>query len=468
MQGPTDARILVVDDEKLIRWSITQALEDVGYVVEQAETAAQALAAIEREVPDLLLLDYKLPDRSGTEIMPELRKLAPRLPVIMVTAHASIPGAVEALKEGVRDYIGKPFEISVLLQSVRRALETSRLHEVVAWHGGKALGGVGGGQIVARSKAMQEVSRIVQRVAASGAFTVLLLGESGVGKGIIARALHNESGSRSEAFMNIACTSLPDQLLESELFGHEKGAFTDAKSSKKGLVELADRGTVFLDEIGDINMGLQAKLLGFLEDRVFRRVGGVRDIHVSVRVIAATNKDLEREVAEGRFRQDLFYRLKVIPVRVPPLRERREDLPELVDMLIRHFNAELGKSVRGVDEAAMKAIHTYAWPGNVRELRNAIERAILLGDDEILAVEDLPPEVNESAPLTSTESLDGLFDLPSEGIVLESLEQHLVCQALRRTRGNRARAARLLGMNRDQMRYRIKKFNLVEFQDDEV
>ena len=341
-----DARVLVVDDEKLIRWSMTQALEGAGYVVEQAETAAQALAAVEREAPDLVLLDFKLPDRSGTEIMPDLLRLSPSLPVIMITAHASIPGAVQALKEGVLDYIGKPFEINELLQIVSRVLEANRLREVVAWHGGQALKGAGGGHIVAKSPAMREVMRIVQRVAEQGALTVLLLGESGVGKGIIARALHYASSAGSEPFMNISCTSLPDQLLESELFGHEKGAFTDAKARKKGLVELADQGTVFLDEIGDLNTGLQAKLLGFLEDRVFRRVGGVRDIHVSVRVLAATNKDLEQEVAEKRFRRDLFYRLKVIPIRIPPLRERQEDLPDLVSMFVQHFNEEFGKAVQ--------------------------------------------------------------------------------------------------------------------------
>ena len=462
-----DARVLVVDDEKLIRWSMTQALEGAGYVVEQAENATQALAAVEREAPDLVLLDFKLPDRSGTEIMPDLLRLSPSLPVIMITAHASIPGAVQALKEGVLDYIGKPFEINELLQIVGRVLEANRLREVVAWHGGQALRGAAGGQIVAKSPAMREVMRIVQRVAEQGALTVLLLGESGVGKGIIARALHYASSASPEAFMNISCTSLPDQLLESELFGHEKGAFTDAKSRKKGLVELADQGTVFLDEIGDLNMGLQAKLLGFLEDRVFRRVGGVRDIHVTVRVLAATNKDLEQEVAENRFRRDLYYRLKVIPIRIPPLRERQEDLPELISMFIQHFNEEFGKSVRGVDDACMAAIRAYAWPGNVRELRNAIERAVLLGSGEILQVGDLPPEISEDRLLPSIQESQSSFNLPSGGIVLESLEKHLVCQALRRTRGNRARAARLLGMNRDQMRYRIKKFELAEFQDEE-
>ncbi len=468
MVSPLGTRILIVDDEKLIRWSMAQALQDVGHVVEQAENAEEALEAVRREVPDLVLLDYKLPDRSGTEILPELRQIAPRMPVIMVTAHASVPGAVEALKGGVCDYIGKPFEINDLLQATARALEASRLHDVVEWHGGQALKMMGGGQIVANSPAMKKVADIVQRIAESGASTVLLLGESGVGKGVIAHALHNLSSAKSDPFMNISCTSLPDQLLESELFGHERGAFTDAKSQKKGLVELADQGTVFLDEIGDITMGLQAKLLGFLEDHIFRRVGGLRDIKVSVRVIAATNNDLAQAVADGRFRSDLYYRLKVIPITIPPLRDRTEDLLPLASMFIEHFNTEFSKSIRGVDKACAAAMQAYSWPGNVRELRNTIERAVLLGSGELLVLEDLPTEVSEPSITPKCQDLEGHFDLPAEGLVLEDLEKHLVCQALHRTHGNRARAARLLGMNRDQMRYRVKKFELVEFQDTDA
>ena len=463
-----DTRVLVVDDEKLIRWSIKQALEQAGYLVDQAGTAGEALTAFESEAPDLVLLDYQLPDRTGVEVMADLRKIAPRVPVIMITAHASVSGAVEAVKEGVYDYISKPFDIQELLQTVSCALEASRLREVVAWQRGHALKGCTTADVVAESPAMKQVMHIIQRIASSEAGTVLLLGESGVGKGLIARVLHHEGNSAAEAFMNIACTSLPEQLLESELFGHEKGAFTDAKVQKRGLIELADKGTVFLDEIGEVPLGLQVKLLGFLEDRLFRRVGGVRDIQVSARVIAATNKDLEREVTEGRFRSDLFYRLKVIPITIPPLRRRREDLPALTEMLIRHFNSEFGKSVRGVDEEASRAMAAYPWPGNVRELRNALERAVLLGEGEVLSVWDLPPEISETSTVSGCGGVSGILELPEEGLVLEELERDLVCQALRLARGNRARAARLLGMNRDQMRYRVKKFELAEFLDQEV
>ena len=462
------ARILVVDDEKLIRWSMTQALEQAGYVVEEAETAGQALGACERELPDLVLLDFRLPDQNGNFVLQKLRETAPKLPVIMITAHASVPGAVEAIRDGACDYISKPFEISDLLNAVGTALEYSRLREVSAWQRGQVLKASGGGEIVAHSVAMRSIEQLINRIASSGASTVLLTGESGVGKGLIARALHERSSARDEPFMNIACTSLPDQLLESELFGHEKGSFTDAKSRKKGLIELADRGTAFLDEIGDISPSLQAKLLGFLEDRTFRRIGGVRDISVSLRVVAATNKNLEEEVAAGRFRQDLLYRLKVIPCHVPPLRDRAEDLEQLGAMFVMHFNAEFGRSVQGFDPDALAAMRLYPWPGNVRELRNAIERAVLLGDGEFVRRIDLPPEILDGEALTPGTCEGGPFELPGAGLNLEALERDLVCQALHRARGNRARAARLLGMNRDQMRYRIKKFDLVEYQSEEA
>ncbi|MCB9916158.1 MAG: sigma-54-dependent Fis family transcriptional regulator [Planctomycetes bacterium] len=467
------ARILVVDDEKLIRWGICSALEEAGYLVEQAEDAGQALAAVEREAPDLVLLDYMLPDKNGLELMPELRDVCPGLPVVMVTAHASVPGAMEAVREGVSDYIGKPFEMSELMQAVERALVTSHLRDVVVWRRDQALQDFGGGEIVAHSAVMREVDRVVRRVAESGANTILLLGESGVGKGLVARALHRASASVAEDFINIACTALPQHLLESELFGHEKGSFTDAKVQKKGLLELAQGGTVFLDEIGDMEAGLQAKLLGFLEERAFRRVGGMRDIKVDARVIAATNKDLEREVAEGRFRRDLFYRLKVIPITIPTLRQRAEDLPDLVRMFLAQFNKEFRKAFVGVDEAAAAAMRRYTWPGNVRELRNALERAVLLGEGTSIVLQDLPAEVREAydhpepdGPAVPAAHGDG-FVLPEDGVDLEQLEHEFVRQALNRTGGNRAQAARLLGMNRDQMRYRIKKFDLVEFQDDE-
>jgi len=452
------ARVLVVDDEKLIRWGLCQALKDAGYAPEQAETVRGALEAIGRDMPDLLLLDYQMPDGLGIEVLRAVHKASPRTPVVMITAHASVGGAVEAMKEGAYDYLGKPFEMAEVVQMVRRALETGQLREEVARSREDARREAALENVVARSPAMHEVVRLVRRIAESEASTILLLGETGVGKGLVARALHFAGQRWEKPFMNITCTALPETLLESELFGHEKGSFTDAKSQKKGLFELADGGSVFLDEIGDLSQGMQGKLLRVLEEKIFRRVGGTRDIHVSVRIIAATNKDLAKEVDAGHFRGDLYFRLRVIPIEIPPLRERAEDLVPLADSFVQHFNHELRKHVQGFEPAALELMTRYSWPGNVRELRNAIERAVLLTDGERLSALDLPSEIRN--PKGSVSGSGGGVRLPPGGLVLEELEKELVVQALARAQGNRTRAAQLLGMNRDQIRYRIEKFGL--------
>ena len=458
------ARILVVDDERLIRGGLCQALRNHGYLTEQAADAAEALEALAREMPDLLLLDYKLPDRSGLEVLRAVRKLSPRTPVVMITAHASVGGAVEAMKEGAYDYLGKPFEMDELIQTVARALEAGSLREEIARAREDARRESALENVVAEAPAMREVVRLIRRVAESEASTILLLGESGVGKGIVARALHFSGPRWEKPFMHITCTALPETLLESELFGHEKGAFTDARVQKKGLFELADGGTVFLDEIGDLSQGMQGKLLRVLEDKAFRRVGGTRDIRVSVRIVAATNKDLAAEVQAGRFRGDLYFRLQVIPIEIPPLRERAEDLLPLAESFVRHFDRELRKQVSGIDPAAAELMRRYPWPGNVRELRNAIERAVLLTDGETISARDLPGEIRH--PKGSADAGAGALHLPPGGIVLEELERTMVVEALARSRGNRTHAARLLGMNRDQIRYRIEKFGLEDPRAD--
>ncbi len=455
-------RILVVDDEKMIRWSLRTRLEQAGYSVEEAETGEAALAAAGRETPDLVLLDIRLPDVSGEEVLKSLRAAAPDLPVVMMTAHASVEGAVAAIKQGAYDYLVKPFEVSDLLLTVGRALDASTLRREVSRQREQDRREFGVGNLVAESAAMKEVARMIRRVAQSEATTILLLGESGVGKGLVARALHCEGRSADRPFLNVTCTAIPETLLESELFGHERGAFTDARAQKKGLFELADGGTVFLDEIGDLSANLQAKLLRILEEKIFRRVGGTRDIQVAVRIVAATNKDLDAEVESGRFRRDLYYRLKVIPISIPPLRERKEDVEPLARRFLLHFNGEFKKSVGGFSPAAREALVAYPWPGNVRELRNAIERAVLLGDGDVLDVGDLPLEIrggHAPAALPGEEARGG-FRLPPKGVVLEELEKDLVRQALALANGNRARAARLLGINRAQIRYRIEKFAL--------
>ena len=454
----TAQRILVVDDERLIRAGLRHALEEAGYAVELASTVAEAVEALERERPDLVLLDHGLPDGTGIGVLREARRLWPRTPVVMVTAHASVGGAVEAIKEGAYDYLGKPFGMDDLLQTVERALEASQLREEVARQREDARRTAALENVIADSPAMKEVVRLIHRVASSEASTVLLLGESGVGKGLIARALHFAGPAWEKPFTNITCTALPETLLESELFGHERGAFTDARQQKKGLFELASGGTIFLDEIGDMTPGLQAKLLRVLEEKTFRRVGGTRDIRVSVRIVAATNRDLAKEVEGGRFRGDLYFRLRVIPIEIPPLRDRSEDLVPLADSFLRHFNREFHKAVAGFDAEAIGMMRSYPWPGNVRELRNAIERAVLLTDGSRLVPADLPTEIRAYRP--SAAAASAAFRLPTSGIVIEDLEREMVVQALERARGNRTRAASLLGMNRDQIRYRIEKFGL--------
>ncbi len=455
------SRVLIVDDEKMVRWGLKEALTGAGYDVVEAATVADAIKSASNEPPDLVLLDYQLPDGSGIEVLKHLKTLAQSVPAIMITAHASIGGAVEAMKAGAYDYLSKPFEVDDVLQTVERALEAGRLREQVARQREDGRKSYLEQHIIAESDAMKEVLRLVRRVATSEATTILLLGDSGVGKGLIARALHFEGAAWDRPFMHITCTALPETLLESELFGHEKGAFTDAKMQKKGLFELADGGTAFLDEIGDLSAGLQAKLLRFLEDKSFRRVGGTRDIHVSLRIIAATNKDLELEVEEGRFRRDLYYRLKVIPIEIPRLRARIEDIAPMAQSFVQHFNREFRKSVRGLEPEAIELMRQYPWPGNVRELRNAIERAVLLTDSEWLSARDLPNEIRAArGSRSSTAEPSGGLLLPTDGLVLEEVEKTFVRQALERTRGNRTRAARLLGMNRDQIRYRIEKYAL--------
>ncbi len=463
------SRILVVDDEKLVRWSLRQALEEAGYQVEEVGDTQEAMAAIGREQPDLVLLDYRLPDGSGLDVLRALRQGESAVPVVMITAHASVGGAVEAMKEGAYDYVSKPFELEEVLQTVARALEAGRLRAEVARQRAEDRKAYGVEGMVADSEAMQDVVRLIRRVAGSEATTILILGESGVGKGLIARALHSESpGAADRPFLHITCTALPETLLESELFGHEKGAFTDAKTQKKGLFELADGGTVFLDEIGDLSASLQGKLLRFLEDKVFRRVGGTRDLRVSVRIVAATNKDLAAEVAAGRFRRDLYYRLKVIPIEIPPLRARPEEILPLAETFIRHFNRELRKQVQGVAPEAAGLMRSYTWPGNVRELRNAIERAVLLTEGAQITPRDLPVEIRKAAaPVSNGTAPEHPFQLPAGGVVLEEVERDLLRQALERVQGNRTRAARLLGINRDRIRYRIQKFHLEEFAGEE-
>jgi DNA-binding NtrC family response regulator len=453
------ATLLIVDDEDLVRWSLRERFVRDGYTVLESGTAA---GAIEKMTPavDLVLLDYRLPDGDGLSVLRQIKELSPDTLVILMTAFSTVENAVAAMKHGAYHYLNKPFNLDDVSAFVDKALETSRLRREVRLLRGSQSREYGFDAIIGASPAMVAAKSLLERIAASPATTVLLTGETGTGKDLAAKAIHYNSERASKPFVNITCSALPEQLLESELFGHERGAFTDARQQKRGLLETADGGTVFLDEIGEMTPGLQAKLLRFLEERTFKRVGGLNDIRVDVRVVAATNRDLEEEVKAGKFREDLFYRLQVMPVRLPPLRERVGDIRLLVAHYVDRYNREFRKRVRGLQPAAQALLDQYRWPGNVRELRNAIERAMLLADNGLLGVEDF-------ATLSRT-TTTSIFRLPPEGVDLETVERQLVIQALQRAGGNQTHAGHLLGINRDQVRYRIEKFGLTKPQPGNV
>ncbi len=460
---PTPATVLVVDDEHLIRWSLEQQLRREGYGVLLAETGAEALQKAQADPPDLVLLDVRLPDADGLEILESLRAANPEAPVIMITAHGGVESAVRAMKLGAHDYINKPFDMEELKLTVRKALETKTLRRDVARFQAEVSRGARRDDIVGVSRVVGDLKALIRRIAESDATTVLLEGESGTGKDLVARVIHFESARASAPFLAVNCVALPEHLLESELLGHEKGAFTDAKSLKKGLFEQADGGTVYLDEIGDMKPGLQAKLLRLIEEKTFRRVGGMRDLQVDVRIIAATNRDLAAAIEAGDFRKDLYYRLKVFPIHLPPLREHPEDILPLAWYFIARFNREMRREVLDIHPEAQACFRGYLWPGNVRELRNVLERAMILATGDELKVEHLPAEIRAGAmkPPAPTPHAPAVT-LPPEGLSLEEVERDLVRMALEATDGNQVRAARLLGISRDALRNRMKKFGLME------
>ena len=448
----TNATILIVDDEELIRWSLRERLQAEGYEIVEAGTGQEALEQFKRGV-DLVLLDYRLPDIDGLTVLREMKGLDPDVLVLLLTSFVSVETAVEAMKAGAFHFANKPFNVDEVAAIVARALETTRLRREVKQLRANEARPYSLRAIVGASDAMESLRQMVAKVAASPASTVLLTGESGTGKDLVAKTIHYNSSRAARPFMNITCSALPEQLLESELFGHERGAFTDARAQKRGLLDSADGGTVFLDEIGEMVPALQAKLLRFLEEKSFKRVGGAGDIRVDVRVVAATNRNLEDHVSKGNFRSDLYYRLNVLPLRLPPLRDHAADIPALVDFFIDSFNTEFKKRIMGASPGASTLLTGYGWPGNVRELRNVVERAMLLAEGDTLEARDFPA-------LKAMAAAADPFELPAKGVDLEELERSLVMQALRRAGGNQTKAAAMLGLNRDQIRYRIEKFGL--------
>jgi len=452
-------KILVVDDEHLIRWSLEQNLKKQGYEVTTAGSGEEAMRLVQEESPDLMLLDVQLPGMNGMEVLEKVKETEEDLIVIMVTALGVLETAVKAMRLGAYDYINKPFNLDELAIVIKKALETQELKREVAQLRSTQPKKFSIDGIIGESDEQKHVLSMVRKIAQSDAGTVLIQGESGTGKELVAKAIHYESARADKPFMAINCAAVPETLLESELMGHEKGAFTDAKSQKKGLFEMADGGTVFLDEIGDMPQGIQAKLLRVLEDRAFRRVGGTKDIHVDVRIISATNKDLLEAIKDKSFRNDLYYRLQVIPIFLSPLRERRPDIIALARHFIDVFNKEFGKSVKDISASAEQFLLEYEWPGNVRELKNVIERAIILENDEIMKLEHLPRELvsqttgGESGPLE--------FLLPPEGVDIEDVERELIRQALEMVDGNQSKAAKKLNLGIDAFRYRMKKFKFL-------
>ncbi len=453
------AKILVVDDEEMIRWLIEETLQKAGHEVFTAETAAAGVARFRELLPDVVFLDVKLPDEDGLSVLRLIKAEGDHdAAVIVMTAFAEIRSAVAAMRLGAFDYLKKPFDFDELDVLVGRALETTSLRREVGEIRQERRRTYGPENIVGTSPKMLEVLELLEKVVESNASTVLIRGENGTGKDLIARALHYGSRRAEGPLMEIACTAMPESLFESELFGYERGAFTDAKSAKRGLLELSNGGTLFLDEIGDMPPASQAKLLRLIDTRRFKRLGGTVDLQVDIRIVAATNRDLEAAVQEGKFREDLYYRLKVIPITLPPLRERREDVPLLMRHYIEKYNEEFRKCFRGVAEEANRLLAAYSWPGNVRELRNLVERIMILERGDLILPEHLPPEIASPTSQLGAKR----YRLHPSGISLDAVEKDFIEQAIELAGRNQTRAAQLLSIGRDALRYRMQKFGLLD------
>jgi DNA-binding NtrC family response regulator len=450
-------RILIIEDDSSQREILSDYLVHHGFSVVTAMTGSEGIKQAQDKSPDLILLDYKLPDADGLEVLTELKERLPLTPVIIITAFGSVDKAVNAMRAGAFYYLTKPVHLEELLLLIERALKKARLEQEVASLRRQVSGWPDflPKEIIAQSSAMKELLNLARKVAETEA-TVLLLGESGTGKEVLAELIHRLSPRRDKPLVRINCAAIPGGLLESELFGHEKGAFTGATKAKQGLFEAADHGTIFLDEIGDLPLELQAKLLRVLQNGTFTRVGSVKEIKVDVRVIAATNRNLEEMVKEEKFREDLFWRLNVFSLNIPALRQRREDIGSLADFFCSRFAQKYNKKIKGFTRKALEALLTYDFPGNVRELENIVERAVILTESDYITLEDLPPYLHKSK---GSNPAQDFFDLPLMEAV-EKLEKMRIAQAMQEAEGIKTKAAKLLGISERVLRYKLAKYGL--------
>jgi two-component system, NtrC family, response regulator AtoC len=457
--NPGKPKVLVVDDELLIRYSLQRLIEREGFPVITAESGLQALQQFEQEKPEIVILDIRLPDANGLNLLKTMKEISPAVTVVMVTACPDIRSSVEAMKMGAFDYLDKPIDIEKLTNILNTLKQERPQDKTVHLPGSVAF----------KSDAMNEVLRITERLANKGDVTVLVLGESGTGKSFLCRAVHELSPRKGRPFVEIGCSAIPENLIESELFGYEKGAFTDAKVSKKGLIETAAGGTVFLDEIGDMPTAMQSKILSLIEERTFRRVGGLQQLSAEVRILAATNRNLHDLVQEGKFRLDLYYRLNVVTIEMPPLRGRTEDIAQLVEHFLKHFSQKHSCQTDSITAPALEALQNYSWPGNVRELKNLMEKLVVMSKCDKVGVDDLPSYIlaEKEAPAAprSTNGPAVLPVTPSENpnrssLSLKVLEEESIRAALKAAKGNQREAAKLLDITRDTLRYRMKKLGI--------
>ena len=446
----------MVDDEEPQRLMLSKILGRAGFEVVTAADGRQALASLEDGTFDLMLTDQRMPSMDGLELLEQSRQANPGLPVVLMTAHGTVSTAVQAMKRGAADYLTKPFDRDELLLVIEKALRQSRLENEVATLHGALRDRYQLDNIIGATETMQQVFSLIERVSCTDV-PVLILGESGTGKELVARAIHERSGRGSGEFVALNCAAIPEHLLESEFFGHERGAFTGAVRAHAGRFEQADGGTLFLDEIGAMRIDLQAKLLRAIQEHEVQRLGSSSTRSVDVRILAATGEDLEQAIRKRTFREDLYYRLNVVPIHVPPLRERAEDIPLLIDRFMSAATKKLGRPAPTVSPEVVERLQCYSWPGNVRELENCIQRMVVLAQGNRLTRNDLPPAMNQSTAAGT--SLDG-FELPAQGVRLPELERHLIQEALQRTRGNLRPAARLLGISYKTLQYRIRKHDL--------